>query len=339
MKRVGGLFEWIYEIENLRFATARAMRGKRARREVQEFVAALDLNLARLSRDIAHGTVAVGAFEQFVIHDPKRRIISAPSFRERVLHHAIMNVCEAAFESFAIHDSYACRIGGGQFAALDRAIYFARRCRFFLQLDVKSYFDSIPKDVLLAKLERRFRERELLDLMTRIVRSFEPERDRGLPIGALTSQHFANFYLGYLDHFVKESLGVKGYVRYMDDFALWHNDREVLAAMAREIETFASEELGLTLKPPRIQQVGVGMDFLGHRVHREGNRLNRRSRRRFKLKVDSIDKNLRCGDLSEAEAQERLTAAVAFTRHAACTNWRRGVCFPSGSRPETAPTA
>jgi RNA-directed DNA polymerase len=339
MKRVAGLFDQIHQLGNLRAATARAMRGKRNRAEVRRFLESLDDNLAALSLGIREGALPLGRFNQFVIHDPKERLISAPCFRERVLHHAVMSVCEPVMESFAISDSYACRIGGGQFAALSRARHFSRRHRFFLKLDVRKYFESIPKQCLISKLERRFRERRLIDLLANIVHSFEPERSRGLPIGSLTSQHFANFYLGYLDRFAKEQLQIRGYVRYMDDFVLWHNDRSLLRTAAGRIAGFAEGELGLSIKPALINPVVLGLEFLGHRVYPEGNRLNRRSRRRYRDRVMGIERRLDCGKMGEREAQARLDAATAFTKKASCKRWRRHLLFGGGQPPETAPNA
>lgn len=330
MKRATGLFDQIHQLENLRIATARAMRGKRARLEVRRFLARLDENLMDLSLRIREGNLVLGELNQFVIHDPKKRLISAPCFRERVLHHAVMNVCEPVLEAFAIRDSYACRVGGGQFAALARARHFSRRTGYFLKLDVRRYFESIPKVVLITKLERRFRERRLVSLLENIVRSFEPEIPHGLPIGSLTSQHFANFYLGFLDRFVKEHLRIRGYVRYMDDFVLWHDDRALLHGVAGSLAEFSDVELGLSLKPPIINPVTTGMDFLGHRVFPDGIRLNRRSRRRYRIRVSRIMQEMDSGKITEREGQERLLSTTAFTSKATCATWRKRVLFGSG---------
>ncbi|MEM7698126.1 MAG: reverse transcriptase/maturase family protein [Verrucomicrobiota bacterium] len=326
MRRVGGLFDRICEIENLRLATHRAIRGKRHRPAVEEFLSRCEAELSALSADIADGTVTVGDYQHFVIHDPKRRRISAPSLRERILHHAIMNVCEPVLERFAIRDSYACRVGGGQHAALDRALRCARNSRYFLKLDVRAYFDSIPKDRLLGKLQRRFRDKRLLHLLDRIIESYEPGENRGLPIGALTSQHFANFYLGYLDHYVKEVLRVKHYLRYMDDFVLWNHDRELLSSHRDAVVEFAASQLGLDLKEPVLRPVQAGMDYLGHRVFPSGLRLNRRSRRRFRARVAELSSEIGKGDLGESEVQARLTSLVAATQKARCNSWRLAVC-------------
>ena len=172
----------------------------------------------------------MGRFRQFVIRDPKERIISAPPFAERVLHHALMNVCEPHLERWLIPDTFACRAGKGRDRRSRSRRHFAGRFPFFFKLDIRKYFDSVPHDRLLDRLARRFKDRPLLDLFGRIVRSFRASLGRGLPIGSLTSQHFANFYLGWFDRFVKETLRLRGYMRYMDDMALWADDRATLRA-------------------------------------------------------------------------------------------------------------
>jgi len=192
MKRANHLVIQIAQMENLREAFLRASRGKRGKREVVAFSRELNVNLAALSRGILDGTVAVGDFHSFTIRDPKERIIHAAAFPERVLHHAIINVCEPVFERVAIDDSYACRKGKGREAALARAQSYARGNGWYLQMDVRKYFDSIDHAVLKRALRRKFKDAALLRLFDRIIDSYSTAPCRGLPIGSLTSQHFAN---------------------------------------------------------------------------------------------------------------------------------------------------
>ena len=168
------------------------------------FLHDLDHHLEAMAEQLQAGTFPLGRFRQFIRFDPKERIITAPCFPERVLHHAIMNVCEPVFERWLIDDTFACRAGKGRLAALDAAQQFARRFPFFLKLDIRKYFDSMSHDRLLELLARRFKDRALLDCSAgSCVRSGAGWG--GLPIGSLTSQHFANFYLGWFDRFVKET--------------------------------------------------------------------------------------------------------------------------------------
>ncbi len=150
-----------------------------------------------------------------------------------MLHHALTLVCEPVFERLLIADTFACRRGKGREAAVERAKQFARRYPWFLKLDIRKYFNSIDHERLLWLLGRKFKDRRLLDLFGRIIASYEVTPGRGVPIGSLTSQHFANFYLAGLDRFVKEGLRAGGYVRYMDDFVVWDENRTRLADHVR----------------------------------------------------------------------------------------------------------
>jgi RNA-directed DNA polymerase len=323
MRRASHLFEQIVERENLRLAVHKALRGKRSKRDARAFVAALDENLEQMRIELLSGDVALGDYHQFTIFDPKQRLITAPCFRERVLHHAIMNVCEPVFERWLIADTFACRRGKGRLAALHRSRRFAGQFTFFLKLDVRKYFESISHEILLARLERLFKDRRLIALLRAIVTGFEGTPGRGLPIGSLTSQHLANFYLGRLDRFVKESLRVRGYVRYMDDCALWGDTSRQLRAHLADMTDFLRSELSLDLKPtPYINLTRHGMDFLGCRVFPGHLILNRRSRVRFRNKLRWLEHAYLNGELDEWSLQQRATAMVSFARARGVSSWR-----------------
>ena len=282
MKRAGNLLDAVADWDNLRLAAVKALRGKRGKDDARLYVANLDANLRRLGEQVRANSVPVGRFHQFTIHDPKERLITAPCFEERVLHHAILNVCEPVFERWLIDDAYACRRGKGRVACLQRAQIFARRHPIFLKLDVRKYFDSIDQATLKHLLARRFKDGRLLALLGRIIDSYAVTPGKGVPIGSLTSQHFANFYLGWCDRFIKEERRVPGYVRYMDDMALWAGSTAELSSTLEAMRSFLAERLQLTVKPePYLNRTGRGMDFLGCRLFPTHLRLNGRSRRRL----------------------------------------------------------
>jgi hypothetical protein len=328
MKRAGNLFDALLDRDNLRQAVHRALQGKRSRADARSWVGNLDANLHRLAEQLLCGTVPLGRYHQFVIHDPKERIITAPCFEERVLHHALMNVCEPFLERWLIFDTYACRKGKGRIAAVLRAKSYASRHRFFLKMDIRKYFDSIPHNRLLQRWQSRFKDARLNRLLERIVRGYRGEIGRGLPIGSLTSQHLANFYLGWFDRFVKERLRMPGYVRYMDDVALWADAMDPLCRAAQEAIRFLHEELGLTVKEqPYRNRSRHGMDFLGCRVFPTHLSLNRRSRRRYRRKLHRLEAAWLAGEIGESELQTRATALTAFTRTTGVCSWhcRRAV--------------
>ena len=253
-------------------------------------------------------------------------MICAASFRERVLHHALMNVCEPVLERAAIFDSYACRKGKGQLAAVRRAEGYARQYGWFLKMDIRKYFDSVDKEVMLALLARKFKDAAVLDLFAQILASYETAPGRGLPIGNLTSQHFANVYLAPLDRFIKERLGRRAYVRYMDDFVVWGQSGVELRAVQREVAAFLAAELRLDLKANvAVNNTASGMDFLGYRIFPRELRLARRSKLRFARKFRRYERAWAEGRWSERQLQQRMQALVAFTLPARSRNWRMQV--------------
>ncbi len=341
MRKVGNLFEHVLERDNLRLGFAKALRGKRHRADARRFADNLDVNLKNMAGELRLGVFPLGRYSQFVIHDPKKRLITAPCFAERVLHHAIMNVCEPAFERWLIEDTFACRAGRGQSAALLRARQFAARFKFYMKFDIRKYFDSISHEILLSRLDRLFKDRRLLDLLGRIVHSFRGQVGHGLPIGSLTSQHLANFYLGWLDRYVKETLRVKGYVRYMDDIALWADSPAVLKNALVCSREYLGEHLQLDIKEhPCANNTPHGMSFLGCRVFRDRTTLNRQSRLRFRRKLMRLEQQSLAGEIGDLELQQRATSLIAFTRSGSVKSWhlRRSVVqrLPvSGQRPPT----
>ena len=322
MKRQGNLVESIASRANLRLAFQLAARGKRGRWDCLLFAANLERNLLNLGSQIRSGTVAVGRCRQFVIYDPKRRLITAPCFTERVLHHAIMTVCEPVFDRWLISDTFACRRGLGRITALHRAQQFSRRAKFYLKFDIRQYFDSISHSVLMNRLQMKFKDHALLQLFARIVTAYRGTLERGLPIGSLTSQHFANFYLGWFDRFVKESLKCQGYVRYMDDMVIWgESARELMICLAR-CEEFLRDVLCLELKPtPYINRCCLGIDFLGARVFPRHLTLSRRSRVRGRRRLMTLERLWLAGKISDQELQDRATAVIAFLQAGGCVSW------------------
>ncbi|MEL6895485.1 MAG: reverse transcriptase/maturase family protein, partial [Planctomycetota bacterium] len=221
MKRARNLFDDILAWDNLQKSLWSAAKGKRDRAEVVGFLHDVQQNLLILQQTLRDQTFDFSRYRQFRIRDPKPRMITAPCFESRIAHHAIISVLDPFFERFAIDHSYACRIGKGRNAAILAAQRAAKQSRWYVKLDIRSCFDSIQHEILLKLLCKRFKDPELLKMLSRVVQSFAESVGCGLPIGALTSQHFANFYLGWMDHHIVHELRPKSYVRYMDDFVMW----------------------------------------------------------------------------------------------------------------------
>ncbi len=322
MKRAGNLIERIADYDNLNLAFIKACRGKQAKREVLEFRENFDSNIEFLRTSILDGNAAVGDYNYFTIHDPKERLICAASFRERVLHHAIMNVCHDIFDRALIYDTYATRRGKGVYAALDKAVKSAARFGYVVKLDFRKYFDSIDHSVLKRKLARMFKDATLLTLLFDIIDAYSTAPGKGVPIGNLTSQYFANHYLSSLDHRMKSEVKVPVYIRYMDDVLMMDNDKERLKRAVADMVKFAADELHLRLKSPVYRESKCGIPFLGYVVRPNLLTLTGRSKKRFRRKLKDAESLFDKGIYSEKEYQQHLLPLLAFVSHARSENLR-----------------
>jgi RNA-directed DNA polymerase len=274
MKRVGDLFDQVIAFENLLASFRAAAKGKRDRPEAIHYRHALEPNIFRLRDRLAAGDYAFGPYRRFRLFDPKPREIVAAPFEDRIAHHALCNVLVPVFEPTFIRDTYACIEGRGTHAAVLRLQGFMRSpgATHALQCDVRKYFQSVDHRVLKGLVRRKVKDARVLDLVDRVIDSAptSPARGpgKGLPIGNLTSQLFANVYLDPLDHFVKEGLRVKRYVRYVDDFVALGSGREDLLRVRGEIAAFLRERLLLAPHPDKCHVFPArrGITFLGYRV-------------------------------------------------------------------------
>ena len=274
MKRAGNLFGDVVCFENLYQAFRAASRGKRELPEVAHYRYDQEARLLALRDRLQRERYDFGPYRTFHVRDPKpRRIVAAP-FEDRIVHHAMCNVLSPAFEPTFIFDSYACRKGKGTHAAVLRLQRFLRRAgsTHVLQCDIRKYFPSTDHAMLKRLIRRKVKDGRLLDLVDRVIDSAPPEPGfgaaKGLPIGNLTSQLFANVYLDPLDHFVKEVLGRRSYVRYVDDFLCLGDTRQELVVAKDVITSFLTDRLQLELHPDKchVYPARVGVTFLGYRV-------------------------------------------------------------------------
>lgn len=309
---------------NLVAAFHRAARGRRYGPAVLRFSASLDRELARLADEVLRESYRPGPLARFEIRDPKRRVIHAAPFRDRVLHHALIGPMEAHLDRSLVFDTWACRRGKGAHAAAARAQDFHRRFEWYGKVDVRSYFDTIRHDTVLELLARRIRGAAVLRLVERIVRSYEVTHGAGLPIGSLTSQHFANVYLDGADRFLLEHEKAAGMARYMDDIVIWGADKEQVRRQVRALAGYLRTERGLTLKDDvQINRTTHVLPFCGFRITRGGFRPSRRRLRRYAAGRERAEQRYTRGDSDGLGLQADYSSALAILAHTDSTGWRR----------------
>lgn len=336
----------LFSFSNIHNCWLKCRRRKRNTLNALRFELDLERNLLRLERELKTKSYRPARSVCFAVEKPKLREIFAAEFRDRVVHHILVDYLEKIFEPKFIFDSYACRKGKGTHRAAARLQTFARRVTanstrpaFYLQLDLKSYFVSINKGILLDLVRRRVADPDALWLAEVVINHdcaadfilkgkpgllallpphktlFKAPPGRGLPIGNVTSQFFANVYLNELDQFVKRGLRVKHYIRYVDDFILLSEDREQLALWKEKIAEFIREHLKLEIHPEkqRIAPVSDGMDFLGYIVRPGYMLVRKRVVRNFKRKMAELEKSAVKGGVLEfkPELVKKANAAAA----------------------------
>lgn len=345
MKTYKRLYERITNFENLRIAFKRAAKGKRKKSDVAAFEFDLEANLFALQEELQTQTYQPGAYFNFHIYDPKPRLISAAPFRDRVMHHALCQVIEPIWERRFIYDTYACRVGKGTHRALNRTTQFARAYPYVLKCDVEHFFPNMDHAILATEFTRRIADPATLRLCQLILDSgagihraecepptfpgddiFALARPRGLPIGNLTSQFWANVYLNPLDQFVKQDLKCRACLRYVDDFLLFAPDKASLHLWRLQIIEFL-RTLRLTLHEAEaaVFPVATGIPFLGWRVYPHQRRLKRRNGVAFQRRFALMRRALVRGRLTPDRMQASIQRWVAHVAHGNTWGLRRSL--------------
>ncbi len=342
-KTYKNLFEKIVSFENLLLAACRAQKGKRFNLNTGRFNFFLEKELFKLQEELKNKTYKTGKYRQFFVHDPKKRLISAAPYRDRVIHHAFCNIIEPIFDKTFIDDSFACQIGKGTHRAIFRCQSFLRKNRYALQCDIQKYFPSINHNVLFDILTRKIKDQKTLWLGKLIIDSAkglklltdEEAKDNnlyninstGMPIGNLTSQFFANLYLNELDYFVKFNLRERYYIRYMDDFLVFHNDKVHLSKLRSEIAQFLESRLKLKLHPKKstLFPIRLGVAFLGFRLFKDYRRLKKENVKRFLKRMKKLQKLFSEGLISTNEISNSLRCWLAHASYGNTYNLRKKI--------------
>ena len=343
MKRIGGIWARVVALENLFEAFCKARKGKRRRADVARFSLNLEQALCDLQQKLVSGSYTPGAYRQFTVYERKPRVISVAPFRDRVVHHAVMNVLEPLLDKRFILDSYACRQHKGVHKAVERYQQFARDNAYVLKLDIRRYFPSIDHAVLKQQLARRIKDVAVLNLLHQIIDNspativppqFFPgddlvsvsERRRGLPIGNLTSQFFANLYLDEFDHWLKETRRVKAYLRYVDDMYLLGNDKRQLWAW-RDAIVEKLQNLRLTLHPGKMQiyRTTERVDVLGYKLSRYRRWLRNDNGFRFQRRLKRMSRLYQAGRIDWTHLNASVQSWTGHACHAETTALREAI--------------
>ncbi len=330
------MFTTITDFTTLLASYQKARSCKRYKKNILRFGFFLETNLLRLQRELKTGSYMPSPYVFFTVNDPKFRKVAAPAFRDRTLQHSLVSQLEPLFEKQFIYDSYACRTDKGTHFGLSRIKNFLQAARsihgreqeiYCLRMDIKKFFASVSWDVLLNLVFAKVTDPQTRHLIEKILTQHTcldthrrpvlpapdvlcPRLRRGLPIGNLTSQLFANIYLNVLDHFVKEQLHIRWYVRYMDDFLIIHPDRQYLEKIKKTIESFLAAKLKLQLNKGKviIANVKYGVPFVGYRVFYDHVLVRGSTLLRMRRKLNIRRKERKRGKITRREFQSSLAS-------------------------------
>jgi len=329
-------FEDIVSLENILEAWKEFIRGKRSRKDTQEFSLRLMDNIFSLHRDLLHHTYRHGGYQAFKINDPKPRDIHKASIRDRLLHHAIYRILYPFFEKTFIADSYSCRNNKGTHRAINKfRKYFYKvsqnntKTCWVLKCDIKKFFANIDHEVLLSILRKYIPDENIILLLRNVINSFSSVKGKnvGLPLGNLTSQLFVNIYMNEFDQLMKHKMKTKYYIRYCDDFVILSENKRWLENIIDPIKIFLKEKLKLELHPDKvfIKTVSGGVDFLGminfsdHRIMRTA------TKRRMLRRINEKNFLFREGLISGESFSQSLQSYLGMSKHCNGYKIRKGV--------------
>mgnify|MGYP000021335147 FL=1 len=335
MQSIKNIYEKIYDFENLHKAWEEARKGKRYRDDVLIFNRNYEEQLINIQNHLIYETYEVGKYHTFYVYEPKKRLIMSLPFKDRIVQWAIYRQLFPLYEKTFIFDSYACRKGKGTHKAADRLQYWLRQTErkperyYYLKMDISKYFYRVDHDILLKILARRIKDQRLLNLLEKIINcesmnfglppGKEPDEvevsdrlgNKGMPIGNLTSQMFANIYLNEVDQYAKHELGLHYYIRYMDDIIILHHDKKYLAEVKELLRAFLSDELRLDLNnKTAIRPCSMGVDFVGFRIWSTHRRLKKKTAVKIKRNLKNQIAKVKTGE----ERKDRLDRSVASYR-------------------------
>lgn len=313
MKSYNHLWSKLVSYENLYLAYKKARKSNPYKKKVLLFGVNLEKELFLLQEQLTNDQYVVSEYFVFKIYEPKERLICAPKFRDVVVQHAIMNVIEPLFDQAFINNSFACRKNKGTHKGLkeiQKTIQKEKHPKYYLKQDVKKYFPSIDKQILKKIISKKIKDKQLLKLICQIIDRFCSYRgkQKGIPIGNLTSQLFANIYLNELDQYIKHKLKIKYYYRYVDDFIIFSDSSKILKKQKYKIKQFLNKNLQLEIPKHKqyINLIKKGVDFVGYKTYLSYIRLRKSNVKRF---IKRTNKN-NCLYFTKKMTQKKLKSSI-----------------------------
>lgn len=340
--KIKNVYDEICSFENLYKAYLNARKNKRFRDEVLGFTTNLEEYLFDIQKDLINHTYKVGEYREFYIYEPKKRLIMALPFRDRVIQWAIYQVINPMFSKGYITDSYACIEGRGTHQAVQRLHYWLKQVNrkqgkwYYLKLDISKYFYRIDHEVLIIMLHKKIKDKQLMRLLENIINSetsfglelgiHDPAlsgrvADCGMPIGNLTSQMFANIYLNELDQYIKRELKIHYYIRYMDDMILLADDKKKLHEYKYLIDAFLQEKLKLNLNnKTAIRPITLGIEFVGYKLWATHIKLRKSTSLKMKRRLNSVKKQYSKGKIQLSDVQATVNSYMGMLKY--CNSYR-----------------
>jgi len=320
-------YDNLISIENIFQAWDEFKKGKLKKKDVAEFYRNLEDNLFELHRKLKNKTYRHGSYEDFYVTDPKRRHIHKASVSDRIVHHLLYKYLYNIFDKTFIFDSYSCRLNKGTHKAVKRLEKFTRKVSkncsgqcWALKCDIKKFFASVDHKILLNLLRKRIKDEDIIQLLENVIASYASEEGnvKGIPLGNLTSQIFANIYMNELDQFVKHKLKIKHYLRYADDFIILDSNKENLLPCLDTSQQFLRQKLKLELHPQKIllRDLRWGIDFLGYIVLPHYALVRTKTKKRMFKKISEQKTDFRNGIISEYSFNQSFQSYLGFLKHA-----------------------
>ncbi len=334
IKRIGNIYSKIYDFENICIAHKKACKCKRYNDEVLEFGSKLEENIINIQNHLMWKSYECGEYRKFKVYEPKERLVMALPFKDRVVQHALNNIIEPIFDKSFIYHSYACRRGKGVHQASQQLTEWLYNMNlshgeniYFIKADISKYFINIDHEILKKIIRKKIKCEDTLHLIETIINHNGTEGElKGIPVGNLTSQLFANVYLNELDKFVKETLKIKYYMRYMDDFLIFSSNKEELREILALTTGFLQTNLKLTLNPKTgIFKAKNGVDFVGYRHWYTHKKMRKANLKRIRNKIKKYNKMYSNGEIDFEKVNRSVQSWLGHIKHANTYNIRKKI--------------